>query len=1074
MKKNQEMLKEVLVDEASKAKHFNSMKRENCWQSITFIKLSFLISLFLFLCFSATALAEDYLWPVPAGTSMSRGYSSSHKGLDITSGGNVVATKSGTVEYVYSGCINTDAASTKINCQNKGCNPNTGNFWYSSEYGVSTCNHGFGNGVVLRHDDGTYSEYAHLSSVNVQKGQKVSQGTVLGVMGSAGLSTGTHLHFAIATQVVISGSYYNLKTYSINNNRSQINYISSAPQAPTSAWMNPSTNQTIYVGDSLTFTYGADQTCEYYLHVCVAGTSNDNCHQVSSSGTTTYTFNNLGTYSVWIGAANSKGSKASNSINVTVQQRTGTLNVMGKLDGSLSSSIEGFGTFDVFIKEGSEFVRKAENITSYSSALTIGTQYEIRNIQAVSGKHYAERYSSGLTGTVNSTGEMKAVLYFTSPGTATEEWIESSYVPANIDADLLDIEYSHHYETTSQSNPGSGWIQGEVISTEYVNNGANYKSHIELPTSATRELVDSYYYHWCSGNTGAYVNYAPTSKYVHYDAITNPSLVTINSTGVDSVDSSYVTYTLKWASDGSWAYCSSGTTCDGSNGSHGNRSYYWYKEYVYQDKTAVNTYKWTKDSGWTDIWDKNATSYIVRYRLKESPHSGEDITEIESEDLISITAGESCQIVYTVTPRNSDVSGITFSSSSPAVIVDSDGTIHANYTSDPSDIYVTIQAPSGVTKNVLVVVNHNIISDNVLIDGHERNYSTIDVYGLNQQVYYTYSYQLSNAYDPNYQVTFTTDPAGYVTQGNGTLQFTRAGVFDLYSHSPYSVIQYGTILVTDPGMSMTLPSQTEEIEEEAFEGIRAKFFYLPNGVRNIGANAFPSGSIIFLNTFNLDTMAADTGAALYVETGSQYNNDFLSRIPNADLYNVSRGTQMSSLKTQYRYRTKETTTSNQSTMSGWTLYDEQAGAWSAWISNGTTPVTATADMEVNSIYHAEQTGITGYNYHRFRYTGSSGVMYTYSESYAISHGGYREDNSVTAANRLPTYKVYDGNQSYGVQYNFWFYEEPVTGVISPAYTEYQYRTRNRTYYFYQWSDWSEWQDEPVTEGENIEVEIREI
>lgn len=65
-------------------------------------------------------------------------------------------------------------------------------------------------------------------------------------------------------------------------------------------------------------------------------------------------------------------------------------------------------------------------------------------------------------------------------------------------------------------------------------------------------------------------------------------------------------------------------------------------------------------------------------------------------------------------------------------------------------------------------------------------------------------------------------------------------------------------------------------------------------------------------------------------------------------------------------------------------------------------------------------------------------------------------------------------QFYGVQYNFWFYEEPVTGVISPAYTEYQYRTRSRTYSFYRWSDWSEWQDEPVTESDNIMVETREL
>lgn len=275
-----------------------------------------------------------------------------------------------------------------------------------------------------------------------------------------------------------------------------------------------------------------------------------------------------------------------------------------------------------------------------------------------------------------------------------------------------------------------------------------------------------------------------------------------------------------------------------------------------------------------------------------------------------------------------------------------------------------------------------------------------------------------------------------------------------------------------------LPNGLQEIEEEAFAGVTARYFIVPDSVTSIGNNAFPEGSFVYLNVSKIlnVSMEAITNRGVFIETGASFDTNFGEALKDSLYQYVNKyGQSGITKKLQYRYRTKQTTTSTQSTMSGWTLYDEQSGAWGAWISNGTTPVTASADVEVNPIYHAEQTGITGYNYHRFRYTNSSGtVKYTYSESYATSHGGYRENNSVTAANRLPLYNVYDGNQSYGVQYNFWFYEEPVTGVISPAYTEYQYRTRTRTYYFYRWSDWSDWQDEPVTENENIEVEIREI
>jgi len=58
-------------------------------------------------------------------------------------------------------------------------------------------NGGYGLYVVVKHSNGTQTLYAHLSSVSVSVGQKVSQGDVLGKMGSTGKSTGTHLHFEI-------------------------------------------------------------------------------------------------------------------------------------------------------------------------------------------------------------------------------------------------------------------------------------------------------------------------------------------------------------------------------------------------------------------------------------------------------------------------------------------------------------------------------------------------------------------------------------------------------------------------------------------------------------------------------------------------------------------------------------------------------------------------------------------------------------------------------------------------------------------------------------------------------------
>ena len=73
---------------------------------------------------------------------------------------------------------------------------------FAADAGVVTMaqggyNYGYGNVVMIDHQNGYVSVYAHLSQINVTPCESVGRGTMVGLAGSTGNSTGSHLHFEI-------------------------------------------------------------------------------------------------------------------------------------------------------------------------------------------------------------------------------------------------------------------------------------------------------------------------------------------------------------------------------------------------------------------------------------------------------------------------------------------------------------------------------------------------------------------------------------------------------------------------------------------------------------------------------------------------------------------------------------------------------------------------------------------------------------------------------------------------------------------------------------------------------------
>ena len=117
-----------------------------------------------------------FAWPVVNPTVSSnygKRWGRQHKGIDITSKNkSILAADTGKV--IYAG--------------------------FKSDYG---------NHIIIDHQNGYKTLYAHLSKMDVKKGDIVEKGDKIGTMGTTGRSTGVHLHF----EVIVNGVSKNPRSY---------------------------------------------------------------------------------------------------------------------------------------------------------------------------------------------------------------------------------------------------------------------------------------------------------------------------------------------------------------------------------------------------------------------------------------------------------------------------------------------------------------------------------------------------------------------------------------------------------------------------------------------------------------------------------------------------------------------------------------------------------------------------------------------------------------------------------------------------------------------------------------------
>lgn len=134
---------------------------------------------------------SNLTWPTPSCSYITSrfgprntgipGASTYHQGLDIGAwtGASILASAAGTVEIAY-------------------------------YYG------GYGNCILINHGGGVATLYGHCESIAVTTGQYVSQGQVIGYVGSTGVSSGPHLHYEVRVNGVLTdpAQYFTGLTYS--------------------------------------------------------------------------------------------------------------------------------------------------------------------------------------------------------------------------------------------------------------------------------------------------------------------------------------------------------------------------------------------------------------------------------------------------------------------------------------------------------------------------------------------------------------------------------------------------------------------------------------------------------------------------------------------------------------------------------------------------------------------------------------------------------------------------------------------------------------------------------------------
>lgn len=228
-------------------------------------------------------------------------------------------------------------------------------------------------------------------------------------------------------------------------------------------------------------------------------------------------------------------------------------------------------------------------------------------------------------------------------------------------------------------------------------------------------------------------------------------------------------------------------------------------------------------------------------------------------------------------------------------------------------------------------------------------------------------------------------------------------------------------------------------------------------------------------------------------TGSTYTG-WSTNEPPSDAQDVQS-------RTEYRYRTKSYTTSDQASLAGWTYDSKTTGYtdWGNWSEWSTQNIGASDTREVDTKTESKSE-VTGYNMFYYCTQSSSSPYYRHYRNFSIngnysgygarsSYGEHKNSKQISASTFNNATAVGSGGKSSGTYagynkasvtgYNFsgdggylWYKGDTIYNNYNVTYYRYRDRSLKTTYKFYKLSEYSEWSTEQPVASDTCIVESR--